>query len=186
MKNKKRIGNFIFKKTPIEGVFVIETIKYVDERGYFSEIYKEPVFLEAGLNYKFIQENQSESTIGVLRGLHFQKEYPQAKLARCIKGRVFDVCVDLRQNSKTFGKWFGVVLSSKKNNMLLIPRGFAHGVLTLSKKAVFSYKCDDVYHPNDEGGIQWNDPQIGIAWPINQNLIILSEKDKKWPDFKNK
>ena len=176
-------GNFVFTETFIKGVFVIETIKYGDERGFFSEIFREDVFREVGILFNCAQENMSFSVKGVLRGLHFQKEFPQAKLARCVEGEVFDVCVDLRPGSKTFGKWFGVVLSSQKGNMLLIPKGMAHGVLTLSENAVFSYKCDDTYHPNDEGGIMWNDPTIGIKWPIDEQKIILSEKDKKWPDM---
>ena len=181
---EKMIGNFTFKETSIEGVFVIETKKYGDDRGYFIESYKKSVFDEAGLSYDFIQDNQSKSKKGVLRGLHFQKHFPQAKLVRCLEGMVFDVCVDLRKNSPTYGKWEGVVLSAERNNQFLIPRGFAHGFLVLSETAVFAYKCDDNYHPEDEGGIIWNDPEIGIEWPDHED-IILSEKDKHHPLLKD-
>ena len=177
------IGNFVFKATSIEGVFIIEPKKYGDERGYFMETYKESSFFEAGLKYKFVQDNQSKSKLGVLRGLHFQKTFPQAKLVRCIEGEVFDVCVDLRKNSKTYGKWVGVILSAEKGNQFMIPRGFAHGFLVLSETATFCYKCDELYHPEDEGGIIWNDSEIGVEWPFVEN-IILSEKDKKHPCLK--
>ena len=173
----KTIGNFTFIDTAIEGVYIIETKKYGDNRGYFIESYKKEVFDEAGLNYTFIQDNQSKSKKGVLRGLHFQINNPQAKLVRCIDGEVFDVCVDLRKNSPTYGKWVGVVLSSEKCNQFMIPRGFAHGFVVLSETATFCYKCDELYHPEDEGGIIWNDPDIGIEWP-DVGEIFLSEKDK--------
>ena len=133
---------------------------------------------------KFVQDNESKSSYGVLRGLHFQKKYPQAKLVRCIEGEVFDVCVDLRQNSDTFGKWESVILSAEGGNQFMIPRGFAHGFIVLSETATFCYKCDDYYHPEDEGGILWNDPSIGIDWPQVSNLL-LSEKDKKFPCLKD-
>ena len=173
----KTFGNFTFIPTEIKDVFVIEVKKYGDNRGYFMETYKESDFHQAGLNYKFIQDNQSKSKKGVLRGLHFQKTYPQAKLVRCIEGEVFDVCVDLRKDSPTYGKWAGVILSAEKGNQFMIPRGFAHGFVVLSETATFCYKCDELYHPEDEGGIMWNDPEIGIDWPFNGE-VLLSEKDK--------
>ena len=181
---EKAIGNFLFKETSIKGVYVIEVKKYGDNRGYFMETYKESDFKQAGLDYLFIQDNQSKSKKGVLRGLHFQKQYPQAKLVRCIEGEVFDVCVDLRKGSPTYGKWEGVVLSAEKGNQFLIPRGFAHGFLVLSESATFCYKCDELYHPEDEGGIMWNDPDIGIKWPFKED-ILLSEKDKVHPLLKD-
>ncbi len=171
-------GNFTFIETDIKDVYIIEPKKYGDNRGYFMETYKESDFNSAGLNYNFVQDNQSKSKKGVLRGLHFQKKYPQAKLVRCIDGEVFDVCVDLRKDSLTYGKWVGVILSAEKGNMFMIPKGFAHGFLVLSETATFCYKCDELYHPEDEGGIMWNDPQINITWP-EVSEIILSEKDKK-------
>ena len=181
---EKAIGNFLFKETSIKGVYVIEVKKYGDNRGYFMETYKESDFKQAGLDYLFIQDNQSKSKKGVLRGLHFQKQYPQAKLVRCIEGEVFDVCVDLRKGSPTYGKWEGVVLSAEKGNQFLIPRGFAHGFLVLTESATFCYKCDELYHPEDEGGIMWNDPDIGIKWPFKED-ILLSEKDKVHPLLKD-
>ncbi len=174
----KTINNFTFIETSIEGVYIIEPKKYGDNRGYFMETYKKTDFDEAGLVYDFVQDNQSKSKKGVLRGLHFQKKYPQAKLVRCIEGEVFDVCVDLRKGSPTYGKWEGVVLSAEKGNQFMIPRGFAHGFLVLSETATFCYKVDEVYHPEDEGGIMWNDPDVGIEWPQVETML-LSEKDKK-------
>ena len=171
------VGNFKFIETSIKDVYKIEVKKYGDNRGYFMETYKDTDFKKAGLNYNFVQDNQSKSKKGVLRGLHFQKKYPQAKLVRCIEGEVFDVCVDLRKDSPTYGKWEGVILSAEQGNQFMIPKGFAHGFVVLSETATFCYKCDDVYHPGDEGGIIWNDPEIGIKWPINFD-VILSEKDK--------
>ena len=173
----KTFGNFTFIPTEIKDVYVIEVKKYGDNRGYFMETYKESDFHNAGLNYKFIQDNQSKSKKGVLRGLHFQKTFPQAKLVRCIEGEVFDVCVDLRKGSPTYGKWAGVILSAEKGNQFMIPRGFAHGFVVLSETATFCYKCDELYHPEDEGGIMWNDPEIGIDWPFDGE-VLLSEKDK--------
>ena len=173
----KTIGNFTFNETSIKDVYVIDVKKYGDNRGYFMETYKEKVFKEAGLNYDFVQDNQSKSKKGVLRGLHFQKTFPQAKLVRCLEGEVFDVCVDLRKDSPTYGKWEGVVLSAEKGNMFMIPRGFAHGFVVLSDTATFCYKCDELYHPEDEGGIMWNDPEVGIKWPYDGE-VLLSEKDK--------
>lgn len=180
----EEIGNFRFIETSIKDVFVIEPKKYGDERGYFMETYKKSVFDAAGLRYDFVQDNQSKSKKGVLRGLHFQKAHPQAKLVRCIEGEVFDVCVDLRKNSPTFGKWEGVILSAEKGNQFMVPRGFAHGFVVLSDTATFCYKCDELYYPDDEGGIMWNDPDIGIEWLFDGELL-LSEKDKKHPLLRN-
>ena len=169
--------------TPIKDLVVIEPKVFGDERGYFYEAYNKNTFHELGLDYDFVQDNQSFSRKGVLRGLHFQKNYPQAKLVRVIEGEVFDVAVDLRKDSPTFGKWYGVVLSGENKKMFMIPRGFAHGFLVLSETATFSYKCDDFYHPNDEGGIIYNDPTIGVEWPKLDCEIILSEKDKAHKPF---
>ena len=178
------MGNFTFSETIINGVYIIDVKAYGDERGYFMETYKESDFRNAGLDYAFVQDNQSSSRKGVLRGLHFQKTYPQAKLVRVIKGEVFDVAVDLRKGSYTYGQWFGVTLSEENHRQFMIPRGFAHGFIVTSDYAEFAYKCDDVYHPEDEGGIIWDDPDIGVKWP-DVGEIILSEKDKKHPLLKN-
>ena len=151
------------------------------------ETYCKKEFEEIGLNYDFVQDNQSKSRKGVLRGLHFQKENTQAKLVRCIKGEVFDVAVDLRPGSKTYGKWEGVTLTEENKKMFMIPKGFAHGFLVLSDEAEFVYKCDDIYNPNAEGGVAWNDPEIGIDWPMGDlkvSDLITSEKDAKWPSLK--
>ncbi|KAB1438229.1 dTDP-4-dehydrorhamnose 3,5-epimerase [Candidatus Galacturonibacter soehngenii] len=165
----------------IEGLKVIEPTVFGDERGYFVETYNYKDFAEAGIDCQFVQDNQSSSKKGVLRGLHFQKEFPQDKLVRVVSGEVFDVAVDLREGSSTYGKWFGVVLSAENKKQFFIPKNFAHGFLVLSETAEFAYKCTDFYHPNDEGGIIWNDPDIGIEWPIPKDLeLVLSEKDKKW------
>ncbi len=172
-----------FEKTKIEGVLIIKPKVFGDNRGFFMETYNENDFKAQGLNYVFVQDNHSKSTKGVLRGLHFQKKHPQTKLVRVIRGEVFDVAVDLRKGSKTYGKWVGEVLSEDNKKMLLIPKGFAHGFVVLSDEAEFVYKCDDVYHPEDEGGIAYNDSEIGIDWPIKDNLL-LSEKDKKHPTLK--
>ena len=180
----KQIGNFTFNETEIKDVYTIDVKKYGDNRGYFMETYKESDFKAAGLNYNFVQDNQSKSKAGVLRGLHFQKTYPQAKLVRVLEGEVFDVAVDLRKNSPTYGKWVGVILSAEKGNMFMIPRGFAHGFVVLTETATFVYKCDELYHPEDEGGIMWNDPEIGIVWPYDGEPL-LSEKDKKHPPLKD-
>ena len=171
--------------TPIKDLVVIEPKVFGDERGYFYEAYNKNTFHELGLDYDFVQDNQSFSRKGVLRGLHFQKQFPQAKLVRVIEGEVFDVAVDLRKDSPTFGKWYGVTLSGENKKMFMIPRGFAHGFLVLSETAVFSYKCDDFYHPNDEGGIIYNDPDIGIEWPEVGCELVLSEKDKKHETLKH-
>lgn len=180
----------------IEGLCVITPAVHGDARGYFMETYSQRDMEEAGFDIKFVQDNQSMSTKGVLRGLHFQKQFPQTKLVRVIKGEVFDVAVDLRAGSVTYGKWYGVVLSEENKKQFLIPRGFAHGFLVLSDTAEFCYKCDEFYHNNDEGGLAWNDPQIGIVWPklegsynnsasadgysVDGAPLNLSEKDQKW------
>lgn len=174
------MSNFTFTETAIKGVFIIDVKRFGDARGYFMETYREDVFREAGLDYHFVQGNQSASQRGVLRGLHFQKTHPQAKLVRVLSGEVFDVAVDLRGDSETYGKWVGVRLSGENGRQFLIPRGFAHGFVALSDRVEFAYQCDDVYHPEDEGGILWNDPAIGIEWP-DAGTLILSEKDKRHP-----
>lgn len=165
----------------IEGLYVIEPTVFKDERGYFMETYNQNDFKEAGLDMVFVQDNQSMSVRGVLRGLHYQKQYPQGKLVRAVRGTVFDVAVDLRTHSETYGKWFGVELSAENKKQFYIPEGFAHGFLVLSDEAEFAYKCTDFYHPNDEGGIIWNDPEIGVEWPIPEGMeLTISEKDQKW------
>ena len=178
------MGNFRKIETSKEGVYVIEQTVFGDNRGYFMETYSDKEFAEIGLNYNFVQDNQSKSRKGVLRGLHFQKENTQAKLVRCIKGEVFDVAVDLRPGSKTYGKWEGVVLSEENKKMFMIPRGFAHGFLVLSDEAEFTYKCDDIYNPKAEGGLAWNDKDVNIDWPLGDMKVeelLTSEKDGKWP-----
>ena len=170
------------RETGIEGLMVIEPTVHRDERGFFVEFYNERDFAEAGIHTRFVQDNVSRSVKGVLRGLHFQKHYPQAKLVRAARGRVFDVAVDLRKGSETFGKWASVKLTGGDGKAFFIPRGFAHGFMVVSDYAEFAYKCDDVYHPEDEGGIMWNDPAIGIEWP-EVGEIILSEKDKVHPSL---
>lgn len=181
----------------IEGLCVIQPAVHGDNRGYFMETYSQRDMAEAGLDISFVQDNQSMSRKGVLRGLHFQKLFPQTKLVRAIKGSVFDVAVDLRKDSVTYGKWYGVLLTEENKKQFLIPKGFAHGFLVLTDTAEFCYKCDDFYHANDEGGLAWNDPAIGIEWPEvigtydgtagagNYTLadgtpLNLSEKDQKW------
>lgn len=173
-------GNFTFHETDISGVYIIDTKTYGDHRGYFMESYKKSDFDKAGLNYTFIQDNQSSSRKGVLRGLHYQKKFPQAKLVRVLRGEVFDVAVDLRKGSTTYGKWTGVLLSADNHRQFMIPRGFAHGFIVISEEAEFAYKCDEFYHPEDEGGILWNDPDVAVDWG-NVEEIILSEKDRKNP-----
>ena len=172
-----------FKKTNIDGLYVITPKVFGDSRGFFMETYNEKYFEAVGLHFNFVQDNHSKSHKGVLRGLHFQKTHPQTKLVRVIQGEVFDVAVDLRKNSPTYGKWFGEVLTSENKKMLLIPRGFAHGFVVLSDTAEFVYKCDDFYHPEDEGGLMYNDPTVGIEWPKVDN-VQLSEKDTKHPTLK--
>lgn len=167
-------------KTSIDGVVILEPKVFGDNRGYFMETYSKSDFAQVGLFYDFVQDNQSKSSKGVLRGLHFQKKHPQAKCVRVLEGEVFDVAVDLRKNSPTYGRYVGVVLSENNNRIFMIPRGFAHGFLVLSDFATFAYKCDDFYHPEDEGGIMWDDPDINIQWPFVDD-IVLSEKDRKHP-----
>ncbi len=181
----------------IEGLCVITPAVHGDSRGYFMETYSRRDMAEAGVDITFVQDNQSMSTKGVLRGLHFQKNFPQTKLVRAIRGCVFDVAVDLRAGSKTYGKWYGVELSEENKKQFLIPKGFAHGFLVLTEQAEFCYKCDDFYHANDEGGLAWNDPAIGIVWPqvvgeyrgsadgagyalADGTPLNLSDKDKRW------
>ena len=178
------MSNFTFEKTAIEGVYIITPKVYGDDRGYFMETYKKSDFAEAGITCDFLQDNQSKSRKGVLRGLHFQKTYPQAKLVRVIKGEVYDVAVDLRKDSATYGKYVGVLLSEENKKQFFIPRGFAHGFMVLSEEAEFVYKCDDLYHPEDEGGLIYNDKTVNIDWPEGFD-VILSEKDKNFPTFEN-
>ncbi len=186
----------------IAGLCLIEPAVHGDARGYFMETYNERDMEEAGIHVRFVQDNQSMSVKGVLRGLHFQKQYPQCKLVRAVRGSVFDVAVDLRKNSATFWKWYGVTLSAENKKQFLIPEGFAHGFLVLSDVAEFCYKVNDFWHPNDEGGLAWNDPAIGIAWPeligaypgsasgegyalSDGTPIQLSEKDQMWPGLES-
>lgn len=168
----------------IAGLKVIEPAVFGDERGYFMETYNYNDFKEAGIDCDFVQDNQSASKKGVLRGLHFQINYPQDKLVRAVSGEVFDVAVDLREGSDTFGKWFGVILSAENKKQFFIPKGFAHGFVVLSDYAEFCYKVTDFYHPNDEGGILWKDENIGIDWPLPEGItekdLIMSDKDKVW------
>ena len=195
------MGQIQVTKCPIEGLYIIEPKVHGDDRGYFMETYSQRDMAEHGIHINFVQDNQSMSVKGVLRGLHFQKNYPQTKLVRVIKGRVFDVAVDLREGSATFGQWFGVELTEENKKQFLISRGFAHGFLVLSDTAEFCYKCDDFYHPNDEGGLAWNDPAIGIVWPelvgeyqggasaegyslTDGTKLNLSDKDQSWPCMK--
>ncbi len=195
------MGKIKVTKCPIEGLYVIEPTVFVDNRGYFFETYNQNDMHEAGLDMTFVQENTSKSVKGVLRGLHFQKQYPQGKLARVLEGAVFDVAVDLRSESKTYGQWYGVELSAENKKQFYIPEGFAHGLLTLTDEAVFCYKCTDFYHPGDEGGIAWNDPEVGVVWPgvtgeykgsasadgylLDGKELLLSDKDQKWAGLKD-
>ena len=164
----------------IEGLKVIEPAVFGDARGYFMETYNYNDFAAAGIDCTFVQDNQSSSKKGVLRGLHFQINYPQDKLVRVVSGEVFDVAVDIRKGSATYGKWYGIELSEENKKQFYIPEGFAHGFLVLSDQAEFCYKCTDFYHPDDEGGIAWNDPTINVAWPELDVPYRMSEKDKKW------
>lgn len=189
------------RKCPIEGLYVIEPFVHTDSRGYFLESYNEKAFREAGIDRNFVQDNENFSSKGVLRGLHYQKKYPQCKLARVTEGTVFDVAVDLRAGSPTFGKWHGEILSGENHRQYLIPEGFAHGLLVLSDTARFVYKCTEYWHPGDEGGIAWNDPELGIEWPgltgsyngapsaegysVDGAPLSLSEKDQKWAGLKD-
>ncbi len=192
------MGQIVVEKNVggIEGLCLITPAVHGDARGYFMETYNLRDMEEAGIGFSFVQDNQSSSSKGVLRGLHYQINYPQTKLVRVISGEVFDVAVDLREGSKTFGKWHGTVLSAENKKQYLIPKGFAHGFLVMSEKAEFCYKCDDFYHPGDEGGLAWNDPALGIEWPGISGIyrgtassqgysfegasLILSERDQKW------
>lgn len=184
----------------IEGLCVIEPALHGDARGYFMETYNQKDMEEAGLFLNFVQDNQSGSTRGVLRGLHFQKQFPQGKLVRVVRGCVFDVAVDLRKNSLTYGKWYGIELSGENRKQFYIPEGFAHGYLVLSDRAEFCYKCTDFYHPGDEGGLAWNDPKIGIVWPnvtgdypgsaaasgyrmADGQPLLINERDQNWPEI---
>lgn len=179
------MGNFTFEKCgDIEGLYLIQPKVFGDNRGYFMETYNYNDFREAGLDAVFVQDNQSSSTRGVLRGLHYQKEHTQGKLVRVLSGEVFDVAVDIRRGSKTYGKWFGVTLSAEKKNMFYVPEGFAHGFYVLSDTAEFTYKCTDFYDPSSEAGIMWNDPALQIEWPIHEGTVPnISEKDGKHPAF---
>ncbi len=196
------MGKIKVTNCDIEGLYVIEPTVFGDERGYFMETYNYNDMKEAGLDMEFVQDNQSMSAKGVLRGLHFQKQYPQGKLVRVVRGKVFDVAVDLRADSKTYGKWFGVELSAENKKQFYISPGFAHGFVVLSDEAEFCYKCTDFYHPNDEGGVAWNDPDIGIEWPeivgeykgsasaegyalSDGTKLNLSDKDQKWQGIKD-
>lgn len=210
MKEEKTVGQITVGQITveknvggIEGLCVITPAVHGDARGYFMETYNEREMKEAGFDIQFVQDNQSMSVKGVLRGLHFQINYPQCKLVRAVRGSVFDVAVDLREGSATYGKWYGVELSEKNKKQFLIPEGFAHGFLVLSDEAEFCYKVNDFWHPNDEGGLAWNDPAIGIQWPDVQGeyqgtpsaegycmtdgtLLTLSEKDQEWPGLEEK
>ncbi len=181
------MGQISVETCEIEGLKVVTPTVHGDARGYFMETYNFNDFKEAGIDSVFVQDNQSASKRGVLRGLHFQINHPQCKLVRVIKGEVFDVAVDLREGSKTFGKWHGVVLSVENKKQFYIPGGFAHGFLVLSEYAEFCYKCSDFYTPGDEGGVMYNDPDIGIDWPIPEDMeLILSDRDKVWPSYKER
>jgi dTDP-4-dehydrorhamnose 3,5-epimerase len=197
------MGQIKVTKCPIDGLYIIEPKVHGDSRGYFMETYNQNDMREAGLDMVFVQDNQSMSVKGVLRGLHYQINYPQGKLVRVVKGRVFDVAVDLRPGSETYGQWYGLELSEENKKQFYISEGFAHGFLVLSDTAEFCYKCTDFYHPNDEGGLAWNDPEIGIRWPeltgvypghagvegytlSDGTALSLSEKDQKWPGIQKK
>lgn len=171
-------------KTPIEGVLLIKPQVFGDERGYFVETWQKERYEAASINLPFVQDNHSKSTKGILRGLHFQKQHPQGKLVMVSLGEVFDVAVDIRKGSPTFGKWFGAILNQENQNQLWIPPGMAHGFVVLSDVAHFHYKCTDFYHPGDEGSIRWNDPTIGIDWPYKEEPV-LSAKDQIAPFFKD-
>ena len=180
------MSNFNFNKASIDGVYIIEPKVFGDNRGYFMETYNKEHFAETGLNMTFVQDNESKSSKGVLRGLHFQRKHSQGKLVRVTKGEVFDVAVDLRYGSPTYGMWEGVILSEENKKQFYIPEGFAHGFLVLSDEAVFNYKCTDFYSPEYDGGVMWNDPDINIKWPLdNIEEIILSDKDKNHPNLKD-
>jgi dTDP-4-dehydrorhamnose 3,5-epimerase len=180
------MNKFKFISTPIADLTIVEPTVFGDHRGYFMETFSAREFKEAGLPTVFVQDNESHSKQGVVRGLHFQKKNPQGKLVRVIEGEVFDVGVDLRRNSPTFGKWFGVILSAENKKQFYVPEGFAHGFAVLSEMATFVYKCTRLYDPTDEQGLLWNDPEIGIEWPISKDIpLLLSEKDQNNPTLKN-
>ncbi len=187
---ERKMGKITVETCEIEGLKVIIPTVFGDARGYFMETYQYEDFKAAGIDQVFVQDNQSASKKGVLRGLHFQINHPQDKLVRVIKGEVYDVAVDLRKDSATFGKWYGVLLSEENKKQFFIPKGFAHGFLVLSDYAEFCYKCSDFYHPNDEGGLKFDDPAIGVEWPIPEGMeLIMSDKDKAWngiEDYKQK
>ena len=179
------MGKLTVETCEIEGLRVVTPQLHGDERGYFMETYQYEDFKAAGIDRVFVQDNQSSSAHGVLRGLHFQIEHPQAKLVRVVRGEVFDVAVDLREGSATFGKWFGVRLSAENRKQFYVPEGFAHGFLVLSDYAEFCYKCTDYYHPGDEGGLRYNDPDIGIEWPIGEGMELnINERDRNWGGIK--
>ena len=178
------MGKITVETCKIEGLKVITPKVFGDERGYFMETYNFNDFKEAGIDQVFVQDNQSSSTKGVLRGLHYQIEHPQDKLVRVVRGEVFDVAVDLRKGSATYGEWFGVLLSEENKKQFFIPKGFAHGFVVLSDYAEFCYKCSDFYHPGDEGGLRYNDPDIAIEWPIPEDMELnINERDRNWPSF---
>ena len=180
------MGQFQFTKTGIEGLVVVEPKVFGDNRGYFMETYNYNDFKAAGLDMVFVQDNQSKSKKGVLRGLHFQKKNPQGKLVRVVSGEVYDVAVDLRTGSDTYGKWYGVLLSAENKKQFYVPEGFAHGFVVMSETAEFVYKCTRFYDPSDEGGLMWNDPEIGIDWPVPENAeLLLSEKDQHHQPLKD-
>lgn len=175
------MGKITVETCGIEGLKIITPTVFGDERGYFYEAYHYEAYREAGIPDVFVQDNQSASRRGVLRGLHFQIQHPQAKLVRVIQGEVFDVAVDIRPGSDTYGKWHGVLLTAENKKQFYVPKGFAHGFLVLSEAAEFCYKCTDFYHPGDEGGIIYNDPAIGVEWPIPEGMqLIFSDRDTKW------
>ena len=177
------MNKFIFTETKIKGLIVISPAVREDSRGYFFESYNKSEFVSAGITAEFVQDNESRSERGVLRGMHFQKKFPQAKLVRALRGEVYDVAVDMREGSGTYGMWEGIYLSGENKKMVFVPKGFAHGFLVVSNSAVFSYKCDDHYHPEDEGGFIYNDPGVGIIWPDLAGGYALSEKDSKLSRF---
>ena len=180
------MGQFQFTKTGIEGLVVVEPKVFGDNRGYFMETYNYNDFKAAGLDMVFVQDNQSKSKKGVLRGLHFQKKNPQGKLVRVVSGEVYDVAVDLRKGSDTYGTWYGVLLSAESKKQFYVPEGFAHGFVVMSETAEFVYKCTRFYDPSDEGGLMWNDPEIGIDWPVPENAeLLLSEKDQHHQPLKD-
>ncbi|WP_017352176.1 MULTISPECIES: dTDP-4-dehydrorhamnose 3,5-epimerase [unclassified Clostridium] len=178
------MGNF--NETKMDGVYVIEPGVFKDEKGYCTEMYNKKQFLKAGINMIFVQEFEFESKKGMLKGIHFQKQYNQGSLIKVTKGEGFIVAVDLRYGSLTFGKWESFILNEENKKQVYIPEGFAHGFLTLSDEAIFNYKCTEFYDPEDNGGIMWNDPDINIKWPLEKiENVILSERDKLYPRFKD-